>query len=97
MSLSGGALLGYLGVMRILGRVSINERMPITLFGILLFFTGVQLVTLGLLAELQARAFHEAQGGPAYVVRETLGGDGEAEIKSSHGGTESAETRRRGR
>jgi glycosyltransferase involved in cell wall biosynthesis len=72
MCLSGGALLGYLGVMRILGRVSINERMPITLFGILLFFTGVQLVTLGLLAELQARTYHETQGGPGYVVRETL-------------------------
>ena len=72
MCLSGGALLGYLGVMRILGKVSINERMPITLFGILLFFTGVQLVTLGLLAELQARTYHETQGGPGYVVRETL-------------------------
>lgn len=72
MCLSGGALLGYLGVMRILGRVSINERMPITLFGILLFFTGVQLVTLGLLAELQARTYHETQAGPGYVIRETL-------------------------
>jgi glycosyltransferase involved in cell wall biosynthesis len=73
MCLSGGALLGYLGVMRILGLVSINERMPITLFGILLFFTGVQLVTLGLLAELQARTYHESQDSPGYVVRETLG------------------------
>ena len=92
MCLSGGALLGYLGVMRILGRVSINERMPITLFGILLFFTGVQLVTLGLLAELQARTYHETQGGPGYVVRETLGGgDGD---QSSHGGMEGTEARR---
>lgn len=75
MCLSGGALLGYLGVMRMLGRVSINERMPITLFGILLFFTGVQLVTLGLLAELQARTYHETQAGPGYAIRETLDRD----------------------
>ena len=72
MCLSGGALLGYLGVMRLLGLVSINERMPITLFGILLFFTGVQLVTLGLMAELQARTYHESQHSPGYVIREIL-------------------------
>ena len=72
MSLVGAAILGYLGIMRILGLESIMHRLPITLFGILLLFTGVQLVTLGLLAELQARALHESQGRAIYVVRETL-------------------------
>ncbi len=43
------------------------------LFGILLVFTGVQLVTLGLLAEMQARTYHESQGKPVYVIRRTLG------------------------
>jgi len=33
----------------------------------------VQLVTLGLLAELQARAVQESQGKPTYVIRQTLG------------------------
>ena len=33
-------------------------------------FTGVQLVTLGLLAELQARTYHESQNKPTYVIRE---------------------------
>jgi hypothetical protein len=37
-----------------------------------LIFTGVQLVTLGLLAELQARTYHESQNKPIYVVREIL-------------------------
>ena len=41
-------------------------------FGILLVFTGVQLVTLGLLAELQARTYHESQDKPTYVIREVL-------------------------
>jgi hypothetical protein len=72
MSLVGIVILGYLGILRILHVEEIMRRLPITLFGILLLFTGVQLVTLGLLAELQARALHESQGKPTYVIRETL-------------------------
>ena len=33
---------------------------------------GVQLVTLGLLAELQARTYHESQNKPTYAIREIL-------------------------
>lgn len=44
------------------------------LFGIavFLFTLGVQLVLMGLLAELQIRTYHEAQQKPTYLVRETL-------------------------
>jgi hypothetical protein len=49
----------------------IGDR-PLLLFGILLVFTGVQLVTLGLLAEMQARTYHESQGKPIYVIRDVL-------------------------
>jgi len=38
----------------------------------LLLFLGVQFVSMGLLAELQIRTYHEAQNKPTYVVRETL-------------------------
>lgn len=72
MSVAGMVILGYLGILRILHVEEIMRRLPITLFGILLLFTGVQLVTLGLLAELQARAVHESQGKPTYVIRQTL-------------------------
>ena len=47
-----------------------SRNRPLLLFGILLIFTGVQLVTLGLLAELQARTYHESQNKPTYVIRE---------------------------
>jgi glycosyltransferase involved in cell wall biosynthesis len=50
---------------------AIGDR-PLLLLGILLIFTGVQLVTLGLLAELQARTYHESQKKPTYVIREVL-------------------------
>jgi glycosyltransferase involved in cell wall biosynthesis len=72
MTLAGTAILGYLGYLRLVHRIEITQRLPITLFGILLLFTGVQLVTLGLLAELQARALHESQDRPTYVVRRIL-------------------------
>ena len=45
---------------------------PLLLLAILLIFTGVQLVTLGLLAEMQARTYHESQKKPTYVIREVL-------------------------
>jgi glycosyltransferase involved in cell wall biosynthesis len=75
MVLVGGVLVGYLGVLRLLHLESIMRRLPLTLFGILLLFTGIQLVTLGLLAELQARALQESQDRPIYVVREELDRD----------------------
>ena len=40
------------------------------LLGILLIFTGFQFITIGLLAELQARTYHESQSKPVYVIRE---------------------------
>ena len=60
------ALLAY---ERLFGHQSIANR-PLLLFGILLIFTGVQLLTLGLLAEMQARTYHESQDKPTYVIRE---------------------------
>ena len=56
-------------IVRFFGYQSIANR-PLLLFGILLIFTGVQLVTLGLLAEMQARTYHESQDKPTYVIRE---------------------------
>ena len=59
------------------GTSRIADR-PLLLLGILLIFTGVQLVTLGLLAELQARTYHESQNKPIYVVRDILDAPAEA-------------------
>jgi glycosyltransferase involved in cell wall biosynthesis len=65
----GLAVTGWLAFVRLFADQSIGNR-PMLLFGILLIFTGVQLVTLGLLAELQARTYHESQDKPTYVIRE---------------------------
>ena len=68
---TGAAITGWLACIRLFGGQAIGDR-PLLLFGILLLFTGLQLVTLGLLAELQARTYHESQGKPTYYIREVL-------------------------
>ena len=69
MLLSGLLVSAWLAYQRLFGYQSIANR-PLLLFGILLIFTGLQLLTLGLLAELQARTYHESQDKPTYVIRE---------------------------
>jgi len=69
MGLLGAGVTGYLSALRLVGYQAIGNR-PLLLFGILLIFTGVQLITLGLLAELMARTYHESQNKPTYAVRE---------------------------
>ena len=65
----GTLVCAWLAYLKFFGHEGIGNR-PLLLFGILLVFTGVQLVTLGLLAEMQARTYHESQNKPVYVIRE---------------------------
>jgi len=69
MGIPGAAILAWLAWVRLTGQEAIGNR-PLLLFGILLVFTGVQLVTMGLLADMQARTYHESQGKPIYAIRE---------------------------
>ncbi len=48
--------------------VSLADR-PLLMFAILLIFMGIQFVTIGLLAELVVRTYHESQKKPIYHVR----------------------------
>jgi glycosyltransferase involved in cell wall biosynthesis len=65
----GTLITGYLGWVRLVQQQAIADR-PLLLLGVLLVFTGVQLVTFGLLAELMARTYYESQNKPTYVIRE---------------------------
>jgi glycosyltransferase involved in cell wall biosynthesis len=71
MGLLGTAVCAWMVWVKFYGSEGIGNR-PLLLFGILLVFTGVQLVTLGLLAEMQARTYHESQNKPIYVIRDVL-------------------------
>jgi ABC-type Na+ efflux pump permease subunit len=68
-----GVIIGvYLTVMKWVYNEDLAER-PLLWFAILLVMVGVQLVTMGLLAEMIARTYHESQNKPIYSVREELG------------------------
>lgn len=48
------------------------HKNPFLLLAVFLFFLGVQLVLMGLIAELLVRTYHESQGKSTYLVKETL-------------------------
>jgi hypothetical protein len=66
---AGAVILGYLAYIRLTTPQGIGDR-PLLLLGILLVFTGIQLVTFGLLAELLARTYYESQNKAIYHIRE---------------------------
>jgi glycosyltransferase involved in cell wall biosynthesis len=70
MGLAGSAVCAWLAWLKLFGHQALTNRTATLLFGILLVSTGVQLVTVGLLAEMQARTYHESQNKPIYVIRE---------------------------
>jgi glycosyltransferase involved in cell wall biosynthesis len=47
-------------------------RQPALIVGVFLFTIGVNLILMGLLAELITRTYHESQGKPIYHVREQM-------------------------
>ncbi len=67
-----GSVIGlYLTFVKLVLGQSIGTR-PLLLLAVLLVLLGVQMVSMGLLAEMVMRAYHEAQDKPIYVIREEL-------------------------
>lgn len=73
LGLSGlGILFGlYLTLVKLVLGQDIGNR-PLLLLAVLLVVLGVQMVSMGLLAEMVMRTYHEAQNKPIYAVRERL-------------------------
>ena len=67
---SGGKKEGWLSYLY--SETSLNERMPMLILSVLLLFTGVQLISMGLIGELVVRTYHESQSKPIYVIREII-------------------------
>ena len=64
-----GVLIGlYLSIQKLFFDQAISDR-PLLLLAVLLIFIGLQFVTVGLLAELMTRTYHEAQDKPIYNIR----------------------------
>lgn len=65
-AVAGGATL----YMKFFEGLSMN-RNPLLVLTAFLLFSGVHFIAMGLLGELVTRTYHETQGKPVYVVRET--------------------------
>jgi len=61
----------YLTVLKLGLGQSIGQR-PLLILVALLFLAGIQLFSVGLLAELLMRTYHESQGRPIYRIREVI-------------------------
>ncbi|MFH0783682.1 MAG: glycosyltransferase family 2 protein [Pseudomonadota bacterium] len=67
--------------------VPLSDR-PMLFLAILLIFVGIQFISLGLIAELQARTYHESQNKPVYHIKKVYRtscdkpGAGETDVRS---------------
>ncbi len=92
LTVVGAATIAWLVSLRIYATVTgdwtgytpIADR-PVFLLGILGVFTGIQFLTMGLMAELQSRTYHESQDKPVYVIREVLDSGLDAQDTASPG------------
>jgi uncharacterized protein (DUF486 family) len=73
--LAGVLICAWLAVEKIAFGATLAER-PLLLLGVLLIVVGVQLVSLGLVADVVSRTYHEAQRKPPYHVRSRVVGTG---------------------
>jgi hypothetical protein len=72
---SGFAICAWLAAQKLFLGIDIGTR-PLLMLGVLFIVVGVQLVSLGLVADVLSRTYHESQGKPPYYVRERICGAG---------------------
>ena len=70
--LAGLGLSLYLAFLKFIVQTDIGNR-PLLMLAVVLFISGIQLLSVGLLAELMMRTYHESQQRPIYRVREVIG------------------------
>jgi glycosyltransferase involved in cell wall biosynthesis len=78
----GFGVSGYLAFQKLAFGAELADR-PLLLLGVILILVGVQLVSLGLVAEVLGRTYHEAQGKRPYHIREWVVGGQVARPPSS--------------
>lgn len=67
----GFVMTAYLIIMRIFFHQSLADR-PLFILSIFMIFIGIQLITIGLLAEVLVRVYHKVQNKTTYVIRDMI-------------------------
>lgn len=62
----------YLSSLKVIYGYHYQIDRPLLTLSVLLMVVGVQLISMGLLAELVVRTYHEASGKPIYAIREII-------------------------
>ncbi len=69
LSFAGGSLASFLTLYQKFFEGVKAHRNPVLLISFFLFIVGVQFILFGLVAEMIARTYHEAQDKPIYILR----------------------------
>jgi len=78
-----GFIMGlYLSYQRLIVQVSLADR-PLLLLAVLLIIIGIQFITIGLLAEIMARAYHESSEKSIYFIREIVDSESDEKLSDS--------------
>jgi UPF0716 family protein affecting phage T7 exclusion len=72
---AGGLISLWLAFQKLVHGAVLADR-PMLLLGVLLIVVGIQLASLGLVADVLARTYFESQKKPSYYVRKVLRGEG---------------------
>ncbi len=74
-----GFFFGFLGIATGLAAIGLRlfwnlhlVETPLPIFSALCVIVGVQLITMGILAEMTMRTYYESQGKSAYLIKETI-------------------------
>ncbi len=77
--MAGGVIGIILSYQRLVLKQGIADR-PLLLLAVLLMVVGFQFITLGLLAEILVRAYHESIGKRIYYIRDIYESDSETDV-----------------
>ncbi len=80
MSGAGIAIGIYLALVKFITGADIGDR-PLLLMSVLLIIVGVQMLSIGLVAEMLMRTYYESQGATAYFVRKELPADAASQLE----------------
>jgi glycosyltransferase involved in cell wall biosynthesis len=70
--IGGGFLSGLVTLVEKFRSGVYAHRNPLLLLAVMLFVVGIQLIGMGLLAELLVRTYHESQSKPVYLIAEEV-------------------------
>jgi len=70
--IGGGILSGLVTLIEKIRGGVYAHRNPLLLLAVMLFVVGIQLIGMGLLAELLVRTYHESQSKPVYLIGEEI-------------------------